>query len=321
MDKWAWRLRLFASADLVGSTSFKASKSLRKSPEWAPTFDEFFSQFPQELDGAYSKLASPFHDCDDKLVPWKFSGDEILFTTVLADHREVATHLVAFRDVLRSYPMDWAKKGIPLGLKGTAWLAGFPVTNRELQIRGPTTTTTDYIGPSVDLGFRIAKFASPRRFILSADLALMLLTASVNLRRESDFEVFLHKREMLKGVIGGKPYPIVWLNVGSEQEELEEKLLGVQRQFASQDMSQYLRSFIDSTPEYLIHPFIENDPNPLYSTISEELVELREKMKSEETSRRYEDGGEQEQPTSGGTNVPKPPSEQPFQDEPTTDDS
>lgn len=258
--------------------------------------------FPQALDEAYNDLDG-CHKCDSRLSPWKFSGDEILFTTVLKDHREVATHLEAFRTLLRSYPHEWAKKKIPLGLKGTAWLAGFPITNRELEI--PGAAAPDYIGPSIDLGFRISKFASQRRLVLSADLALMLLNAAVKLGQEDQFDVFLLRRESLKGVVGGKPYPIVWLDVGDQDEEREERLLGIHRKFVLQDMTKFLRDFIDSASGYLIHPFMESDE--AYATIPSELEELRQKMKSEESFRGYKDGGEDDHPPTGACTEPKPP--------------
>src|SRR5262249_17781901 len=158
------------SADLVGSTAYKG-QSLGHRPNWAPTFKEFFSDFPLDVKNSYSKVNGPRISAGKRLRPWKFSGDEILFLTELSSYQESIAHLSAFKNAVVEYPNRWKTKRLPLTLKATAWLAGFPVTNTELEIATGTSgrgKSLDFIGPSIDLGFRIAKFADERRMILSA---------------------------------------------------------------------------------------------------------------------------------------------------------
>jgi hypothetical protein len=103
-------------------------------------------------------------------------GDEIVFTTELKCCRDALTHIWAFRAAVTKFPQLWLEKGVSLTLKATAWLAGFPVTNAELVIAtAEGMESLDFVGPSIDLGFRIARFADPHKFVLSADLALMML--------------------------------------------------------------------------------------------------------------------------------------------------
>jgi hypothetical protein len=52
-DAWRWKLRLLASADLVGSTAFKVP---RAGAHLAPTFREFFVDFPSFVDAQYASL-------------------------------------------------------------------------------------------------------------------------------------------------------------------------------------------------------------------------------------------------------------------------
>jgi len=206
----------------------------------------------------------------------------------LRDHREVPSHIWAFKQALAEFPSQWQNKNIPLRLKGAAWIAGFPVTNSEIIIETDAGRTMDFLGPSIDLGFRLAKFSDERRFILSADLALMLLDAVQRLEVSSTvFDLFLHGKENLKGIIDNKPYPVVWLDIGDEDKELEESLLGVKRLSDHTKMLDYLRRFLEKHSSHLFRPFIEGDSDPKYSQIPERFVELREKMKIEETDRGY----------------------------------
>lgn len=108
-DPWRWKLRLFASADLVGSTAFKAAHG---DSRWAPTFKEFFSGFPQFINASYANLPGKLADCDERLTPWKFSGDEILFWAELRNYQHAAAHISALKHAVRRFPEVWAKKNV-----------------------------------------------------------------------------------------------------------------------------------------------------------------------------------------------------------------
>lgn len=283
VSDWSWKLRLFLSADLVGSTAFKASKIEKYAPDWAPTFKDFFREFPPAIQNLYAQLPERFHPCSEKIAPWKFSGDEILFWVKLEDHREAASHLWVFREAVRSFPDQWIKKGLPLRLKATGWLAGFPVTNSEIQIG----QTLDFIGPSIDLGFRITKYSDVRRFPLSADLALMLLDAIDQCEiKDGHFNLFFHGREQLKGVMGNEPYPIVWLDTKDGKLDVEEELLGVNRVSDPHKLKQFLRSFFDNA-SMMRRPFIKDDKGGRYHEIPAALEDLRLEMEAEGTDRTY----------------------------------
>ena len=302
------------SADLVGSTAYKATKSSELVPEWASTFREFFRGFPNFVTQQYVKVVedgrSPkFITCQNQFTPWKFLGDEILFHVELKDHTEVPSHLWVFQQAITHFPNDWAQKKVPLRLKGSAWLAGFPVTNCEIVIPSVSGETLDFIGPSLDLGFRLSKFADERRFILSADLALMLLDAVHRRKIDSQlFKIFLHGKEHLKGVIDNRPYPVVWLDFGDDEKDLEERLLGTARKSEHSAMIDYLNKFIDKNSPALFRPFIQGDSDSNYSTISPAFCGLREKMQGEDSGRGFEtDSARGEPEPEGLPKLPKPP--------------
>ena len=75
----------------------------------------------------------------------------------------------------------------------------------------------DYIGPDLDIGFRLSKASRPGRVVLSMDLADVLT-------RDNTFPnpLELHHVgwEILKGVFGDKPYPIIWAKKNGEEPHI-----------------------------------------------------------------------------------------------------
>ncbi|MBV9858957.1 MAG: hypothetical protein JO038_02470, partial [Alphaproteobacteria bacterium] len=86
----------------------------------------------------------------------------------------------------------------------------FPSPNIEIEVpelaRSDGATHTDFIGPDIDLGFRISKFACPSAVTVSLDLAEVVLRAE---NREL-LDIFEVGRAELKGVLYGRPYPALW---------------------------------------------------------------------------------------------------------------
>lgn len=306
---WAWELRLFCSADLVGSTAFKAKTTPGNRPQWAATFSEFFRFFPEQVDGSYAELPEGCIACEHSLKPWKFSGDEILFSVPISDHRQGISHVCAFKQAVAAFPerSNWKSKGIPLGLKATAWIAGFPVTNRKVFV--PGTDAVDYIGPSIDLGFRLTGFSTEQKFVLSAALALLISDGRDTSELPLDtLRLHLDETQPLKGVIDGAAYPIVYCDMNDGRRTHEEELLGIIREHKPDVLREYLRDFIDGTPK-LIRPFIDEDDHPKYSSVPIEIARLREEMMAEETDRQYLVDGESEGPeTEGAEKTPPKPS-------------
>ena len=313
-DPLRWRLRLLASVDLIGSTAFKSATAEKGGvPEWPAVFEEFFDALPADVLAAYDDLTSEEIGpepppcavcggaCREKLQTWKFAGDEILFQAEVHQHTEVLRHLRALKRAscgTGRRVAAWREKGYPLRLKASAWLAGFPVTNTELvlPILGKaasdniaTPKLRDFIGPSVDLGFRIGKFASARRFVLSADLAKMVIDAARRAKAQSNgagkpFNLRYAGRESLKGVTGGEPYPIIWLDTEDGEEDPEEKLLGVPPAPEHSTLQKFLEPFLRDSP-FLSIPFIASDEDPEYCTVPPDWAEAREKMRDGESER------------------------------------
>jgi len=201
-------LRLFLSVDMVGSTEFKARFTGQGSDGWLDIFQTFFTSFPLMVAGQIG-----FEFLEDDSTPaidvWKVMGDEVVFVVTPSSAEELTSILIALLRTMKLYE-ERHFQTLPLRLKGTAWLAGFDGQNIEIEIPELSSSGDahlDFIGPDIDLGFRISKFARPGSMVISLDVLELVLGAD-NLARAS---LYLMGKEALKGVMFGRPYPIVWM--------------------------------------------------------------------------------------------------------------
>ncbi|TAJ73443.1 MAG: hypothetical protein EPO51_05450 [Phenylobacterium sp.] len=201
-------LRLFLSVDMVGSTEFKARFTGQGSEGWLGIFQTFFTSFPLMAAG---QVGLEFLD-DDRtpaIDVWKVMGDEVVFVTTPSSAEELTSILIALLRTMQLYEERHFQQ-LPLRLKGTAWLAGFDGQNIEIEIPELSSGAgahLDFIGPDIDLGFRISKFARPGSLVISLDVLETVLGA----RNAARAALYLMGKEPLKGVMFGRPYPIVWM--------------------------------------------------------------------------------------------------------------
>jgi hypothetical protein len=201
-------IRLFLSTDVAGSTQFKAGFAHRDEAGWLDVFRNFFVDFPIVVMGQVGMEFLSEETLPDVAV-WKFMGDETIFTCTPSSPEEVTLLVRAHFNAMASYEEEYLTD-LPLRLKGTAWLARFPSPNIEVEVpelaQSQGTTQTDFIGPDIDLGFRITKFASPSAVSVSLDLLEVVLRA----KNRELLDFFLVGRQELKGVLFGRPYPAIW---------------------------------------------------------------------------------------------------------------
>lgn len=187
------------------------------SEDWASIVEnclqQFHESFISEIDAA--KLDSRAYERS----PWKAIGDELVYSFGLLDVRHAHGLLTAFLHAIRDQDSQWAsRKSIGIRLKATAWVAGFPINNRKvklpmLQVNGPAQSpwpTIDYLGPDIDIGFRLGKSSWSGMCVISLSLALFLARPA-----DAGDRVELHHMgwEPLKGVWGDRPYPVVWADL------------------------------------------------------------------------------------------------------------
>ena len=208
---------LFVSYDLVGSTKLKIN-----SPNWPIIFKRFYS------------IAEQRHEKD--FYFWKINGDEILyFVPIFSQEKLVELIEAVYENTLTIH--DSIKKD-ELSVKTTSWL-GVVVdddngdgdileSGENLLISARDNTGSyDFLGPEIDAGFRITKFAHRQKLTLSAPLARIIVDflevyeakiKSVKEENKYKYEFMDVNKikivgfEKLKGVWRDELYPIIWFH-------------------------------------------------------------------------------------------------------------
>lgn len=293
------RLRLFLSADIVGSTSLKQTRARPggspddsvKGPVWFSAIQGFYFEAAQAFlfEWADRKAFSqqPTDLYGEEPTFWKSIGDEVLFTKVLGDHRQLVTTLSCWFSAVDRMRDFLKNENSALDVKCTAWLAGFPYRNREVVIgrypnidgrrvedyyresgnllnsfyssRDSNGISVDYIGPSIDTGFRLTGFSSSRKMVVSIDVAYLISMTSFDgeVRR---IDLHYDGSHPLKGVMGGAPYPVFWINMSSKNSlAVKEDKLKFHNVCNREDMKEYCDSFYEEFGSFTFRPFIKGD--------------------------------------------------------------
>jgi hypothetical protein len=292
-------LRVFISADLVDGTAYKVrhpSPAFAGTRAWPDRFRGFFQDFPQRFSDKIDEARRTENSLPVVLQRprvWKINGDELLMTDFVYPrsvggfrHLTIAVRTVA--QVVKDYDRELLAEG--MGLRGTIWTAGFPIRNRILRIgqgqdipivtlrrRVPdfdtgvvadaSTTVLDFLGPEMDLGFRLAAVTPAGRISCSLDLAWLLTHDP-----DSAMYVFHVGWRRMKGVANGQPYPLLWLEsrpdpparhpwdaTDPEASPETRALLSNPQNFLlnSQDLRSLSRTLWAQLDPYLIEPYVE----------------------------------------------------------------
>lgn len=222
------RLLVFLSADVVGSTALKqpnrTAKSGEEAVDWLLIFDEFYQTARRALRRHWGDLVfrqedatAVAHNLGPAPVFWKTVGDEVIFYKELQDSRQIHGVLEAWlltidsiRAFFRTHNDVLNKTGQDvLDLKSTVWTAGFPRKNKQVRVipatgkdimqELPTEEAFDFIGPNIDIGFRLASYSSHQKMVVSMDVAYMLsLTMADETVASRSKEVFYDGRVFMK---------------------------------------------------------------------------------------------------------------------------
>jgi hypothetical protein len=233
---------------------------------------------------------------------WKSVGDELIYTKLLEDHREALTTINAWMKTVGAYRSRLKEQFKSLDLKSTAWIAGFPVHNAEVIFRSSVEglrfaededddevfsnlallneyyqdpknpdLTRDYIGPAIDTGFRLSQLSTPRRLVISVELALLLVHAVRTQPHEYRYEplsFFFEGRHTLKGVFGGLPYPVFWVDMKpSPKLEATEDALNRRAALGTDAVLAFCQEFVKENSGYGFTPYIVGNNDPAFSRI------------------------------------------------------
>ena len=285
-------LYLFLSVDVIGSTAYKNRPHAPRKAQhpWL----KFFAGFQNEFEGFLIREEGPGETSPVEALPeherpklWKSLGDELVYTVQLTSYDHCSVVFGAFQWAIEAYNKSLHKdKKFPLNVKGAAWLAGFPVINAAIPPAVPSEGVSgwlDYIGPSIDTGFRLCRFASMSRIVVSVDLAYIL---AKDAGRAPKF--ILGGRESLKGVLGGRPYPIILVMLGeiTSDEQLYQELEEV-KPVDGQKLFSYCRDFIRSVgdPMLIAEPYVlppgDDGTHPIDGVMPPEHKEVLEQIRQE----------------------------------------
>lgn len=266
------RTRLFLTVDLAGSTAFKANAAStdgKAHSAWVYGFRDFYRVFPEVLDFHYreTKSGKP----DDEWVKhgpklWKLIGDELLFCCKVLSLEHLSCCVTAFIGALEQYGASLSPS--QLDVKGAGWVAEFPAKNVSFFIADGNIAFTfpnedfvteafetnadaephnfDFLGSSIDAGFRVARHADTDRFAASAELALLLAEAKEHKLFTREFRY--DGRQHLKGVNGDQPYPIVCIDTERDARKREvrtrERLVTRESDIAPLALYDFLKAYL-----------------------------------------------------------------------------
>lgn len=202
----------FLSLDLVNSTELKSTDE-----KWPTLIEAFYGAADSEV----KKIQN--------IQSWKSVGDEVLFYKKLRSVADLEQCVEMAYDAVKTVAAEMKNIQEPdattkLSVKGTAWIAKAvrlpPAENRydigsehrNLVISIPADrgqTFQDFLGPDIDIGFRVSKFAHSKLLTVSAELARVILKKGTQQTAE---KLRIVGYEKLKGVWGGRYYPILWFS-------------------------------------------------------------------------------------------------------------
>lgn len=205
---------MFMSADVVGSTAFKATSRVESGhAAWLEAFETLFRELPLIFIG---QMAGAFFDQDDlpESGVWKVMGDEVVFIALprsLADAQRIAA---AFYGTVVSYDRRLAERW-PLRIRGCCWAADLVERNRMIEIPemfgGTDGRYRDFLGPDIDAGFRLSAHSGSGELIVSPNLAEAFAQDP-----QAGLRFHWLGRKPMKGVCGGEPFPLVMVSVAPD---------------------------------------------------------------------------------------------------------
>jgi hypothetical protein len=221
---------LFLSCDLENSTQFKQSLT----DGWIATFLAFYTEFPSLL---ATQITDACAALQDRLSLWKAVGDELIFSVRIQSEQECSDAVDAWLATMLAFESQYLLRKTPMTLKGGAFLATVPSPDRrvaiprtvqmvddrsqldaealnEARLNGADPSeqfaakfSADFVGPSIDTGFRVLSYASRRYFVLTVEVAHVLFKHYSD-QVWNDRRAYLVGTKILKGVWSGRPYPV-----------------------------------------------------------------------------------------------------------------
>lgn len=211
---------LFCSFDIVESTYLKSIN-----PQWAKLFNQFYDSSVRDLE----KQGFEF---------WKYVGDEVLFYRKLENKDLENFHSIpnnvfdSMNAIQNELHKEYTNTKMFLALKGTLWVSkviepnlqdlnngSFVNDNIVIKKRSNSSYSDlpqifiDFLGPEIDLGFRISKYSMKNQLIVSAEFVQLhieigrILDKHSAVLNEDNYRLLTQTK--LKGIWHKREYPII----------------------------------------------------------------------------------------------------------------
>lgn len=211
------------------------------------------------------------------------------------------------------------EKASDVRLLGSYILRNFDLVERYYEGRSKTSGSVesvqhgkdvgllmDYVGPSLDTGFRVSSLANSSRLTLSLELAQILAATHSYITKSHqqgvakeyrnyirskqnansqeripafelliNFNIFIFGFQSLKGVLKGNSYPVFWIPASSESDVEKSEALS---KLDLCELSDFASEFIERNKNYLHPVYIPNDSWELFSDLHPEHERKRYKL-------------------------------------------
>lgn len=249
MDQLALNIQhsvtLFISFDLVNATLYKTTHKGTWTLDLSTILRHVIQTFTKKENDGYRF--------------WKTLGDEVIFTKNIPYVFEVEDILnEIYQDVVSInrniaagiHGGTMASHG--LSIKATVWAANISSTHQhadnfytEYQIN-KNQLQPEYLGTDIDAGFRIAKYTSSNRLLISFELAALFYKDPL-LRRKMHRIHFLGVRS-LKGIWEGVSYPIFMYH-GDDRHSFADSIIN-----DSLPQTEILQEYLKQLPNRIVRP-------------------------------------------------------------------
>ena len=252
---------------------------------------------------------------------WKALGDELIFSKICAHINEVWGIVQVWRKTLVDFKERWTHDN--LKFKSGAWIVGSPNRNWEIAfLRDPLTEDDilmmedrlgynfyllnqyydadvtrkidlDFIGTSMDCGFRLLSKADERKFIVSADLLYLLRACQDHCEAKfkgkyTPIKYYFDGTSELKGIDRyGIKYPIFWLDAyelsprsdAAKYAHSVDKLSKDNEPVLPKEVDSFLEAYLNDVNGFPERPYITDtakgthEPNGCYPSEHDDRIE------------------------------------------------
>lgn len=170
-------------------------------------------------------------------------------------------------------------------------------TNEEMECKiDEHPDEYDFLGQSIDTGFRVAKFSTPDKMFMCLETAYLLCKCLKNNRDQNNnssnigyaFEIGYSGKEVLKGVLNSKPYPLFYIHTNTDpiQNKLdssEAKLIGSNRFIDLCDAINFMEDFFEK--EKISKPLIDGPNSKEYEEFRTKWLQIYQNQSNDNKQR------------------------------------